>query len=62
MLKIPVFAFQFMVQNKLSKEEVLSRASELSFPNSVVEYLQVRSIEIKGSTMVLYVESHYVVV
>ena len=44
MLKIPVFLLQFMVQNKLSKEEVLSRASELSFPNSVVEYLQVWSM------------------
>ena len=32
---------QFMVQNKLTKEEVQERASELSFPNSVVEYLQV---------------------
>jgi len=31
---------QFMVQNKLTKEEVQERASELSFPNSVVEYLQ----------------------
>merc|ERR1719431_934984 len=31
---------QFMVQNKLSKKDVLARASELSFPASVVEYLQ----------------------
>lgn len=31
---------QFMVQNNLSKEMVLEKASELSFPNSVVEYLQ----------------------
>eukprot|EP00924_Labyrinthula_sp_SR-Ha-C_P001521 maker-scaffold_18-snap-gene-0.46-mRNA-1 protein AED:0.10 eAED:0.10 QI:0/0/0/1/1/1/4/0/1180 len=31
---------QFMVQNKLSKEEVLDQASTLSFPSSVVEYLQ----------------------
>ena len=31
---------QFMVQNNLSKEDVLEKASELSFPNSVVEYLQ----------------------
>lgn len=31
---------QFMVQNKLSKQEVLNRASELSFPSSVVEFLQ----------------------
>ena len=31
---------QFMVQNHLSKEMVLEKASELSFPNSVVEYLQ----------------------
>jgi pyruvate carboxylase len=31
---------QFMVQNKLSKKDVLERASELSFPSSVVEFLQ----------------------
>ena len=31
---------QFMVQNKLSSEDVLKKASELSFPKSVVEYLQ----------------------
>ena len=31
---------QFMVQNKLSKEQVLDQASELSFPNSVVEFMQ----------------------
>uniref|UniRef100_A0A0A9XGF5 Pyruvate carboxylase n=1 Tax=Lygus hesperus TaxID=30085 RepID=A0A0A9XGF5_LYGHE len=31
---------QFMVQNKLSSEEVLKRAGELSFPKSVVEFLQ----------------------
>ena len=31
---------QFMVQNHLSKEMVLDKAAELSFPNSVVEYLQ----------------------
>merc|ERR1719510_2545990 len=31
---------QFMVQNKLSKKDVLARASELSFPGSVVEFLQ----------------------
>ena len=31
---------QFMVQNNLSKEDVSEKASELSFPNSVVEYLQ----------------------
>ncbi|EDW01238.1 pyruvate carboxylase, mitochondrial [Drosophila grimshawi] len=31
---------QFMVQNKLSGEEVVKRASELSFPQSVIEYLQ----------------------
>ena len=31
---------QFMVQHNLTKQDVLDRASELSFPNSVVEYLQ----------------------
>ena len=31
---------QFMVQHNLSKQDVLDKASELSFPNSVVEYLQ----------------------
>jgi pyruvate carboxylase len=31
---------QFMVQNKLSKEDVLEQAADLSFPSSVVEFLQ----------------------
>lgn len=31
---------QFMVQNKLSADDVLSKAEELSFPKSVVEFLQ----------------------
>lgn len=31
---------QFMVQNKLTAEEVLERAEELSFPKSVVEFMQ----------------------
>ncbi|XP_056639826.1 pyruvate carboxylase, mitochondrial isoform X1 [Diorhabda sublineata] len=31
---------QFMVQNKLSTQDVLDKAEELSFPKSVVEYLQ----------------------
>lgn len=31
---------QFMVQNGLSREEVEARADELSFPLSVVEFLQ----------------------
>jgi pyruvate carboxylase len=31
---------QFMVQNKLSTSDVLDKAEELSFPKSVVEYLQ----------------------
>lgn len=31
---------QFMVQNKLSADDVLSDAEELSFPKSVVEFLQ----------------------
>lgn len=30
----------FMVQNKLTKKDVLERASELNFPTSVVEYFQ----------------------
>jgi len=31
---------QFMVQNKLSKAEVLEKAEDLNFPTSVVEYMQ----------------------
>lgn len=31
---------QFMVQNNLSRAEVEERADELSFPQSVVEFLQ----------------------
>lgn len=31
---------QFMVQNKLTADQVLEKAEELSFPKSVVEYLQ----------------------
>ena len=31
---------QFMVQNKLSAQEVVDRAEELSFPKSVVEFMQ----------------------
>jgi pyruvate carboxylase len=31
---------QFMVQNKLSADDVLSGAEELSFPKSVIEFLQ----------------------
>jgi pyruvate carboxylase len=31
---------QFMVQNKLTAEEVKARASSLSFPTSVIEFLQ----------------------
>ncbi|XP_043640616.1 pyruvate carboxylase, mitochondrial isoform X2 [Drosophila teissieri] len=31
---------QFMVQNELTADQVLERAEELSFPKSVVEYLQ----------------------
>lgn len=31
---------QFMVQNKLSSQDVIDKAEELSFPKSVVEYLQ----------------------
>jgi len=31
---------QFMVQNKLSAKEVIERAEDLSFPSSVVEYMQ----------------------
>jgi len=30
-----------MAQNKLTKEQVLEKAEELSFPSSVVEYFQV---------------------
>lgn len=31
---------QFMVQNKLTADEILARAEELSFPKSVVEFFQ----------------------
>ena len=31
---------QFMVQNNLSKSDVEERAGELSFPSSVIEFLQ----------------------
>lgn len=31
---------QFMVQNELSEQEVMERAEELSFPQSVIEFLQ----------------------
>jgi hypothetical protein len=31
---------QFMVQNKLSANDVLKKAEDLSFPSSVVEYMQ----------------------
>lgn len=30
----------FMVQNKLSADEVFEKAEELSFPKSVIEFLQ----------------------
>ena len=31
---------QFMVQNKLDERDVLSRAEELDFPTSVIEFMQ----------------------
>jgi len=31
---------QFMVQNKLTRQQVEERAEELSFPKSVIEFLQ----------------------
>lgn len=31
---------QFMVQNNLTKETVLERADELSFPKSVIQFMQ----------------------
>lgn len=31
---------QFMVQNKLTADQVLERAEDLSFPKSVIEFLQ----------------------
>ena len=34
---------QFMVQNKLTSEDVKEQAATLSFPSSVIEFLQVRS-------------------
>lgn len=33
---------QFMVQNKLKAQDVVDKAEELSFPKSVVEFLQGR--------------------
>lgn len=41
---------QFMVQNKLNKKDVLAKASELSFPSSVVEFLQAQWSKIKNPT------------
>lgn len=32
---------QFMVQNNLTRETLLERAEDLSFPKSVVEFMQV---------------------
>ena len=38
---------QFMVQNKLSSEDVKEQAASLSFPSSVIEFLQVsRSVSV----------------
>jgi pyruvate carboxylase len=34
---------QFMVQNNLTAKDVMEKAGELSFPSSVVEYMQVGS-------------------
>lgn len=31
---------QFMVQNKLTTDDIMARAEDLSFPKSVVEFLQ----------------------
>lgn len=33
---------QFMVQNNLTRETLVDRADDLSFPKSVVDYMQVR--------------------
>lgn len=40
---------QFMVQNKLSSEDVKDQASSLSFPSSVIEFLQVRHQAVNNS-------------
>ena len=34
---------QFMVQNQLTRETLVDRADDLSFPKSVVDFMQVRS-------------------
>jgi pyruvate carboxylase len=34
---------QFMVANRLSEDQVRAQAATLSFPQSVIEYLQVRA-------------------
>ena len=41
---------QFMVQNKLTRESLVEKAEELSFPNSVMQFFQASfSIFEKGS-------------
>ena len=43
---------QFMVQNKLSSEDVKEQASSLSFPSSVIEFLQVSQYYWEGGATV----------
>jgi len=39
---------QFMVQNKLNRETLVERAEDLSFPKSVVEFMQVNFYTFKS--------------
>ncbi|RCN40708.1 putative pyruvate carboxylase [Ancylostoma caninum] len=46
---------QFMVQNNLTRETLVDRADDLSFPKSVVDYMQVRDklklVNVEGETV-----------
>ena len=44
-----------MVQNKLSKEDVLTNASTLSFPTSVIEFLQEIILEIVQNIVTVFI-------
>jgi pyruvate carboxylase len=44
---------QFMVQNNLTAKDVMEKAGELSFPSSVVEYMQVGSACVRVSATLL---------
>lgn len=63
---------QFMVQNKLTRETLLDRADELSFPSSVIEFMEgkigvpsygfpepLRSKVIKSSSSYMFTDIHH---